>query len=141
MYLMPFLSVEVSRNCPIEGCKWGGSDFHLWVPNRRYVLSPEERMRVCEAKRARAAYFSGPGRPSFVYMVILNVSGATVVDGALPGFTVRWPPFSYIQNLEEVASIGSKNACGASVVVCRHLISQNTNKRKRRNPGNRGRVA
>ena len=65
MYQMSFLSVEVPQNYPVEGCKGGGDNFHLRGPNRRSVLPPGARTRVCEATRAYTAYLVGYWKARF----------------------------------------------------------------------------
>ena len=124
-----FLSMGVPRNCPINGCRGGvatstcrdqicGLFCHRW--------------HTCACVKLRSPALptlSGPERPSFAYMVMPKVSGATIVDGALPGFTGRGLIFLCIQYLWEVASSGGKKACGASGVVCHHGGAQNINER------------
>ena len=65
MYHMSFLSAKVPRNLPIQGYSGWGGNLHLWGPNRRSVLPPGARTRVCEAPLACAAYLVGAWKAQF----------------------------------------------------------------------------
>ena len=54
-----FLSMGVPRNCPINGCRGGGGNFHLQGPNMWSILPPVAHMRMREVTIARATYLVG----------------------------------------------------------------------------------
>ena len=65
MYRMFFLSVEVPRNCPVEGCNGGGVTSACRYQRGIFVIPPGALPCVREATLALTAYLVGTCKAQF----------------------------------------------------------------------------